>query len=145
MCVSIVWYPREFSRLYNLHPLYWNSLLCGLISSGENSAYFLQLMPFTILQFLFHKVPITTGWAEVVYNETFAWQSYRWQTMGIEPHTFWSWVQHPIHWATCSVQLNWTNSSCSWYYSALILYILIWLLCCSCSGLFFRCLGFFKI
>ena len=39
---------REFSILYNLHPWYWNSLLYGLTSSGENSAHFLQLMPFTI-------------------------------------------------------------------------------------------------
>ena len=44
----IVWNPREFSRLYNLHPWYWNSLLYGLISSGENSAHFLQPMPFKI-------------------------------------------------------------------------------------------------
>ena len=51
-----VWYPHEFSRLHNLHPMYWNSLLYGLISSGENSAHFLQLMPFTILQFLFDQV-----------------------------------------------------------------------------------------
>ena len=46
-----VWNPHEFSRLYNLHPWYWNSLLYGLISSGENSANFLQLMPFTIFHF----------------------------------------------------------------------------------------------
>ena len=44
-------YPREFSRLYNLQPWYCNSLLYGLISSGENSAHFLQLMPRTIFQF----------------------------------------------------------------------------------------------
>ena len=43
-------YPREFSRLYNVHPWYWNSLLYGLIS-GENSAHFLQLMPLIIFQF----------------------------------------------------------------------------------------------
>ena len=28
---------REFSRLYNVHPLYWNSLLYGLISSGATT------------------------------------------------------------------------------------------------------------
>ena len=44
----IVCNPREFSGLYKLHPWYWNSLLYGLISSGESSAHFLQLMPFTI-------------------------------------------------------------------------------------------------
>ena len=47
----IVWNPPELSRLYNLHPWYCNSLLYRLISSGENSAHFLQLMPFTIFQF----------------------------------------------------------------------------------------------
>ena len=61
MCMFIVWYPCEFSRLHNLHPWYWNALLYGLISSGENSAYFLQLMPFTILPFLFHQAAITAG------------------------------------------------------------------------------------
>ena len=45
-----VWYLREFSRLYNLHPWYWNSLLHSLISPGENSTAFLQLMPFTIFR-----------------------------------------------------------------------------------------------
>ena len=60
----IIWNPREFSRLYNLHSWYWNSLLWGLISSEENSAHFLQLMPFAIFFFLFHQVPITAGWAE---------------------------------------------------------------------------------
>ena len=44
-------YPREFSRFYNLHPWYWNSLLFGLISSEENSAHFLQLIPFTSFEF----------------------------------------------------------------------------------------------
>ena len=58
VCV-IVWYPIGFRRLHNLHPWYWNSLLHSLISSGENSAHFLQLMPFTILHFSFHQIPIT--------------------------------------------------------------------------------------
>ena len=44
----IVWYLRVFSRLPNLHPWYWNSLLYGLIYSGENSGHFLQLIPFII-------------------------------------------------------------------------------------------------
>ena len=103
MCVFIVWYPHEFSRLHNLHPRYWNSLLYSLISSGENSAHFLQLMPFTctILQLSFHQVPITAGWAEAVRNEKLAWHFYTWPAVGIEPQTFWSWVQCPIHWATC--------------------------------------------
>ena len=64
----IVWYPIEFSRLHNLHPWYWNSLLYGLISSGENSAHFLQLLPFTILHSSFHQVPITAGWTEGMHE-----------------------------------------------------------------------------
>ena len=50
----IVWYPIEFRRLHNLQPYYWNSLLESLISSGNNLAYFLQLMPLIILHFSFH-------------------------------------------------------------------------------------------
>ena len=45
--------------------------LSYLISSGENSAHFLQLMPFTIFQFSFHQVPITAGWTEAVWYERF--------------------------------------------------------------------------
>ena len=33
MCMFIVRYPREFSRLCNLHPWHWSSLLYGLIST----------------------------------------------------------------------------------------------------------------
>ena len=55
----------EFSRLHNLHPWYWNSLLYSLISSGEKSAHFLQLMPFTIIHFSFHQAPIIAGWTEL--------------------------------------------------------------------------------
>ena len=65
----IVWYPREFSILHILHPWYCNSLLYSIISSRENSAHFLQLTPFTILQFSFHQVPITARWTEAVWNE----------------------------------------------------------------------------
>ena len=36
------------------------TLSYSLISSGENSAHFLQLMPFTILQFTFHQ-SVTSG------------------------------------------------------------------------------------
>ena len=46
-------------RLHNLHPWYWKTHLYGLISRGEDSVYFLQLLPFTILYLLFHQVPIT--------------------------------------------------------------------------------------
>ena len=68
VCMFIVWYPNAFSRLHNLHQWYWNSLLYGQISSGENSKHFLQLMPFTIIHFSFHQVPITGGWTEAVWE-----------------------------------------------------------------------------
>ena len=72
MCMLIVLISpsAEFSRLHNLHPWYRNSLLYGLISSGENSAHFLQLMPFhnaishfTILHFFFRstRYPLLLG------------------------------------------------------------------------------------
>ena len=34
-------YPREFSRLYNVYPWYWNTLFkfYSLICTGENSAF----------------------------------------------------------------------------------------------------------
>ena len=49
-----------------------------------------------------HQVPITAGWTESVWNTKFAWHFQTWPALGIEPQTFWSWVQRPIHWATCS-------------------------------------------
>ena len=52
--------------------------------------------------FSFHLVPITGGWAEAVWNEKFARHFYIWPAVGIEPQTFWSWVQHFIQLATCS-------------------------------------------
>ena len=67
MCMFTVWYPIEFSRLHNLHPWYYNSVLYGLISSGENSVHFLQQLPFTILHCSFHQVPITAGWTEAAW------------------------------------------------------------------------------
>ena len=74
--------------------------------------HFLQLMPFAILQFSFHQVPITARWAQVVWNEKFVRYFYRWSAVGIEPQTFWSWVQHPTHWATCHllVPYFWANA-----------------------------------
>ena len=119
MCMFIVWYSSQVSRLHNLHPWYWNSLLYCLISSWERSVHFLQLMPFTILQFSFQQVPITTGWAEAVWNEKFAWHFYTWLAVGIEPQSFWSWVQHPIHWATCSHTLP----GLLMYFSAIIIIV----------------------
>ena len=58
----IVWYRLEFSRLHNLHPLLWNSLLYNLISSGENSAFahFAAAVANNYnLAFLFHQVSNT--------------------------------------------------------------------------------------
>ena len=49
-----------------------------------------------------HQVPITTGWTEAVWNTKFTRHFYTWPTLGIEPQTFWPWVQRPIHLATCS-------------------------------------------
>ena len=43
-----------------------------------------------------HQVPITAGWTEAVWNTKFARHFYTWPTLGIEPQTFWSWVQFPI-------------------------------------------------
>ena len=52
---------------YNLHPWYWNTLLCSLISSGDNSA-FAHFAAATAnhynLAFSFLQVPITSGWTE---------------------------------------------------------------------------------
>ena len=46
-------YSCEFSRLCILHLWYWNTLISDLISSGENSAHFLQLGPTTTILHFF--------------------------------------------------------------------------------------------
>ena len=69
MCMFTLWYPSELCRLQNVHPGYYNSLLYSLISSGKNSAHFLQRMPFTMLNFSFHQVLITAGWTEAAWYE----------------------------------------------------------------------------
>ena len=104
----IVWYPHEFSRLYNSHPCYWNSLshmvymvIWSYLTSCGEFRHFLQLMSFSVSNFSFHRVPITAGWAEAVWNEKFARHFYTWPAEGIELQTVCSWVQHPIHWVTC--------------------------------------------
>ena len=58
--------------VHNLHPWFWNSILYSLIFSWDNSAHFLQLMPFTVLHFSFHHVPIAAGWAKAVWKAKFA-------------------------------------------------------------------------
>ena len=95
----IIWYPSEFSRLHNLHPSYWNSLLYGLISSGENSVHFLQLMPFTIFHFFVYPSLLSGkrqyGMRSLLYTST---HDQQWES-NPRPSDL---VQHPIHWATCS-------------------------------------------
>ena len=44
----------------------------------------------------------TAWWTEAVWNTKFARHFYTLPTLGIEPQTFWSWVQRPIHLDTCS-------------------------------------------
>ena len=46
-----------------------------------------------------HQVPTTAGWTEAKWNTKFARYFCTWPALGIEPQTFWSWVQCPIHWA----------------------------------------------
>ena len=42
------------------------------------------------------------GWPKAVRNLKFIRHFYIWQALGIKPHSFWSWVQCPIHLVTCS-------------------------------------------
>ena len=97
----IVWYPRKFSRLYNLHPWYWNSLLYGLISSGENSTHFLQLMPFTIFHFFIppgtHYCWVGKGSMEWEVLPDTSTHDQQWE-FNLRPSDL---VQHPIHLVTC--------------------------------------------
>ena len=121
MCRFIVWYPHEFSRLYNLHPWYWNSLFYGLISSGENSVHsgensvhFLQLMPFTIFHFfLFHQEPITAGWAGSMEWEVCLTLLHMTTSSGNRAPEPLILSPYPIHWTTCSyVAASWSTCSC---------------------------------
>ena len=57
----VIWYPYEFSKLHNLHPLYKNSQLYIFISSEEYTLYYLQVMPITFQHFSFNQVPIIAG------------------------------------------------------------------------------------
>ena len=68
----------------------------ALISSGENSAHFLQLMSFTIFHFF---VPLGTHhcWVGRDHMELKACLTFLHMTS-----TFWSWVQRSIHFATYS-------------------------------------------
>ena len=52
-------------------PRYWNSLFHSLISQGKMQRNFLQLQPFTQYQFSLYLVPITAGWTEAVWIQSF--------------------------------------------------------------------------
>ena len=43
-----------------------------------------------------HQVPITAWWTKAVWNTKFALH-FIWQALRIDPQTFWSWVQRPVH------------------------------------------------
>ena len=67
MCLFIVWYPLQFSRLNNLHPWYQNSLIYSLSLSGKNSAFVhfaAAIANHYNSAFSFHQVLITAGWTE---------------------------------------------------------------------------------
>ena len=90
-------------------PLVWElSLIRSHLPCLLSAFNFLQLMPFITPQFSFHQVPhhcwVGRGSMEWEVCPTLL---YLWPAMGIEPQTFWSWVQHPIHWATCWYQSEW--------------------------------------
>ena len=42
--------------------------------------------------------------------QSFARRFYTWPALGIEPQTFWYWIQHPIHLTTCSLIMQ--NNTC---------------------------------
>ena len=96
--------PIEFSRLYNLIPWYWNSLLYGLISSGENSAlvYFAAAIAnHYSLASSFHQVPIIAGWTESVIWQTCQYL-YTWPSAW--PCTTAVWELKPDYLAPLSLQ-----------------------------------------
>ena len=43
------------------------------------------------------RYPFMAGWTKAVWNTKFAQLFCTWPALGIEPQTFWSWVQCPIH------------------------------------------------
>ena len=91
MYMFIVWDPIEFSRLHNLHPWYWNSLLYGLISSRENATHFLQLMSFTNLHFHSTRYPSLLG-------------GLRWHDMRGLPQHLYTWLPAWLeHWSPIQV------------------------------------------
>ena len=90
ICVFIVWYPFEFSRLHNIYSWYWNSLLYSLICSGENSAFAhiaAAIANYYNWIFLFDQVPITAGWTEAAWYERFARHLYMVGSMTQSPVT----------------------------------------------------------
>ena len=115
MCMFIVWYPLEFSRLHNLHLWYWNSLLQSLISSGEDStfAHFAAAIANHYnLAFSFHQVPITAGWTEAAWYERLAQYLYTWPTV-------WLNHGHPSKYRPGSALLNFSDLTGTGYHSAM--------------------------
>ena len=53
-------------------PLVLEHTLTCTVSSGENSAHFLQQQPIITIHFLFSQVLTAAGWTEAAWNETFA-------------------------------------------------------------------------
>ena len=90
--VNMSVYGLKFSKLYNLHLWYWNSLLYTLISFGENStfAHFsAAIANHYNLAFLFHQVPITAVWTEAVWYERLAQHFYTWLSVWSCATTVW--------------------------------------------------------
>ena len=123
MCMFIVWYPLEFSRLRNLHPWYWNSLLYGLIYSGENSAHFLQL-PFTVIHFCSTRYLVDSGFLGSfngcqiwIYIHNVMWFNYlSWYYFS--PHQHDAWTSSPPTWMALSWKrwpISRYRSLSSWY------------------------------
>ena len=72
MCVFLLWYSYDFTRLHNLRPWFCNSLIWShnlwveFCTNAIHNALF-----------LFHQVPITAGWTRVVWCERFtSWHIY---------------------------------------------------------------------
>ena len=64
---------REFSRLHNLHPWQWTSLLQFQLLWGKFAvAHFAAAKVNRYnLAFSFHQTPITAGWTEAAWDEMF--------------------------------------------------------------------------
>ena len=89
MCVS-----PEFRLLHSLHHWHWNTLLYGLISSGENSAHFLQ--PIQLTSFPIFILPGT---------------HHCWVDRG---GMIWEACLTPVHMASCMIRAPVTHPRIGW-------------------------------